>query len=220
MSLKYYRILVVMCFIIAEGMLIAKSFSLTKEPPVTVHIYSDVLSELNGVVKLLITETDKSSGKCAGWIIKDHPLTAITAKHCTTGSKSIQVVFFDGTKSKVVKITQEAKADLSIIQISPTNNVKVLSISKEMYLGENLRVIGHPEFDNWYVGSATLAGSQLIIDKLEGETVILECPTCYQGDSGGPVLNKDGQVVGTLVTISLSHPNEAAMIPIGEINGS
>lgn len=148
-------------------------------------------------------------GLASGAIIsrKGHILTNWHAVHQNNNMKII--ILGDGNiddntyQFKILK--QSQSQDLALLKlINPPSNLNVLNLSRVVpKIGEQVHAIGHPEGEIWsyslgyisqhrddYEWTYDDSGKSFIADVYQMQTPINE------GNSGGPLLNKFGNIVG------------------------
>lgn len=135
----------------------------------------------------------------SGFIVDGSGLI-ITAKHVVDRAGEYTVVFSDGVKRKVQGIRMSEKSDCAVLSVS-RKNLRVLKTTANIYVTQPVFVIGSP-FDIGLTNYIT-AG---IISKI-GVHKKYFCKTPLimvdadgsPGNSGGPVVNTRGEVIGILV---------------------
>ncbi len=149
------------------------------------------------------TVTSKSVG--TGIIMTEDGYIATNA-HVINGAVEIKVVLSDGTEKTAEVIGKDAAADLAVIKIDGSGYAKAeFGSSDELLVGETVVAIGTPT-------SLELAGTVTsgIISALNREikmydnaggvnktmTVIQTTAALNSGNSGGPLINDRGQVIG------------------------
>lgn len=136
--------------------------------------------------KLMYTKAGKAI--CSGSFIS--PLGhVLTAKHCVDGADDIKVFTSDGRFYNAEIRGIAKRADLAVIQIGRFN-VPHFKLATELAQSESLTIIGSP----LGLTNTKTAG---VVGKIMGDLLILDC-TAVPGNSGGPVLNKKGEVVGVV----------------------
>lgn len=184
---------------------------------------------------------ERNSKICSGFLVASDLIA--TARHCVT--KNVdgptfmfpyhiitktyprKVQFSDGSTAKVLHITNDKYADLSYLQIEENSHSPVV-LNSDVYLGEQVFVLGMPAGSEWaYSNAYVMQGKVPTKDFGDPEynwdgTYLLDCPSCYGGDSGAAVFNLNGEVVGLLVAKD-SDPEAALMEPawyiLHDLNG-
>ncbi len=166
----------------------------------------------------------------SGFIISADGLI-ITNKHVVSNTQaSYQVLTNDKKKYNVEKIYRDPLNDLSILKISLTspNSLKPLKLgdSSKLKLGQLVIAIGTPlgEFTNTVtsgiisgLGRGITAGSPFegYVEKLDN--VIQTDAAISLGNSGGPLLNSKGEVIGVNAAIAQEGQNIGFAIPVNVV---
>lgn len=166
----------------------------------------------------------------SGFIISADGLI-ITNKHVVSNTEATyQVLTNDKKKYNVEKIYRDPLNDLSILKISLTspNSLKPLKLgnSSKLKLGQLVIAIGTPlgEFTNTVtsgiisgLGRGITAGSPFegFVEKLDN--VIQTDAAISLGNSGGPLLNSKGEVIGVNAAIAQEGQNIGFAIPVNVV---
>lgn len=136
----------------------------------------------------LMLKTKTGKAICSGSFIS--PLGHIlTARHCVQDTTEIEVVTRDGQEYKADVIAVSKNQDLAVLQIGRPGT-PFFEIARENRKGEQVFIIGSP------LGLTGLV-TQGIISKLAGDINFLDC-TGLPGNSGGPVVNANGELAGVV----------------------
>jgi S1-C subfamily serine protease len=131
----------------------------------------------------------------------------ITNHHVIQGADTIQVSFLDGNISSASVVGMDIYSDLAVIKVDPevtTLYPVVLGSSSELAVGLPVAAMGNPFglSDTLTVGivsslerTLTAAGNYVIIDIIQIDAAV------NPGNSGGPLVNIYGQVVGVNTAI-------------------
>ncbi len=126
----------------------------------------------------------------------------LTNQHIISGTTAAEVVLPDGTSYSAVLIGEDETTDLAVLQIHAKGlHPAVFGSSDELTVGDEVAAIGNPLTDNL---SGTLTnGIVSAIDRniysyTSGKTMTLIQTTAAlnEGNSGGPLFNMYGQVIG------------------------
>ena len=154
-------------------------------------------SSVDAVVQI---ETDKGLG--SGFIIRNDGLI-ITNYHVIKNSSFINVILKDGTVLTGQKLAIDAYIDLALIKI----NEKFLPYlklgdSNSLSLGQKILIIGYPL---GYKGPSSV--TEGIISAFRNNGNELQTDAAAQpGNSGGPLLNLNGEVIGILTSKDQDAP--------------
>ena len=195
------------------------------------------MSKVSPSVVSIVTEirsnswygTTTSSAAGTGFILTDNGYI-MTNKHVVDGAKSISVILEDGTtyeKAKLVGI--DPLNDAAILKIKAENLTPVtLGDSKTISTGQSVVAIGNAL--GVYGNSVTYGiisgtGRSIVASDSNGEAyeslsdLIQTDAAINSGNSGGPLVNAAGQVVGINTATSGSAENIGFSIPIGSVKG-
>lgn len=134
-------------------------------------------------------------------VIVDQQGYIITNNHVVEGTDQEDVILADGTQLDAQIVGTDKYADLAVLKVNdPVPAVAVLGNSDELKPGETVIAIGSPlgDFKNTVtVGVVSATGRS--IDTGEGyqiEDLIQTDAAINSGNSGGPLVNLAGEVVG------------------------
>jgi len=152
-----------------------------------------VTAQASGAVVRI--ETDIASG--SGFIIEANGLI-LTNNHVITGAKKITVFLSNGTSFSGVVIGRDFVRDLAILKIEATGLPTLdLGDLSQVPLGSDVVVIGYP------LGSKDITvtkgvASAFKSDPYKNLTLVQTDSAINSGNSGGPLLNLQGQVIGVV----------------------
>ena len=172
--------------------------------PVTVHVYKEGVCQGSGCI---ITENG----------------VVFTAKHVTDGEYGkYQVTLNDGRTFTVKAVLEDKGHDVAFLQLEMPEGTKLpyakLADVSELRVGDPLFIVGSPfgrdNFNSVSLGILSAAQRNLDdpIPYPYGWTVTFQSDaTAEPGNSGGPVFNLKGEVIGVLVagmdaTVNYSVP--------------
>lgn len=131
-------------------------------------------------------------------VIVDSQGHIVTNAHVVDGAQQLDVIYADGTKVSAKLIGADSVSDLAVLQVSGNVPAVVpLGDSNALQLGESVIAIGSPLGS--YRGSVTVgvvSGLNRSVDGTGQEGLIQTDAAINHGNSGGPLLNLAGQVVG------------------------
>ena len=138
------------------------------------------------------------------------PGRVLTNAHVVAGVKSVQVVTEDGSAVDGEVVYFDPDMDLAVID-APQLTVRPLKFSDSAARGDSVAVIGYPENGGLEATPARIRDEVVAPgNDIYGEgTVVREVLSLRAdvrpGNSGGPVVNKDGDVVGVVFAASLDQ---------------
>ena len=149
-------------------------------------------------VKPSVVRVITDIGAGTGWII-DSSGIIVTNNHVVEGGSTISVYLDDGRKFVGESIKTDAFSDLAIIKVA-ASGLPAASVgsSSELRVGEPVAAIGNAldegiSMKGGWVSRLNVTaevGNQVYYDLIETDTAINE------GNSGGPLVNLAGEVVG------------------------
>jgi S1-C subfamily serine protease len=142
------------------------------------------------------------NGLGSGVIIDDSG-DILTSLHVVTDTTSIQVTFADGTQSSAQVTTKQPQIDIAVLKADnpPVQFVPAtLGNPGAMRVGDEAYVVGNPFGLYSSMSAGVISGFNRSFQppggnkKLQG---LIQIDTAVNpGNSGGPLLNRDGQVIG------------------------
>lgn len=154
------------------------------------------------VVEIKVTDDEQTFGHATGFFI-DSSGKILTNKHVVFNSetnenyKSIYVRLAtqeDYTRAEVIKISDTD--DLAVIKVD-FKNTKYFRLASSVNNGEGIFTIGNPNgFGLSFSSGVVSINSRNVIYNGKTINAIQTSLVINEGNSGGPVFNKDGKIVG------------------------
>ena len=160
----------------------------------------DIYKKVNPSVVSVISTTAEGTGSGSGVIMsKDGYI--ITNNHVVDGAQSVSVQLSDGTSLDTKIIGTDEQTDLAVIKVTPTSDLTAAEFgdSDELEPGEYAYAIGSPggvQFANTITGGRISAINRDLTVNDRVMTLIQTDASINNGNSGGALINKYGQVVG------------------------
>ncbi len=162
-----------------------------------------------------------ASGTVGSGVIVDAGGDILTSLHVVTNATRIQVTFADGTKSDAQMVTFEAQNDIAVLRASqlPSQVVPaVLGNPGALRIGDEAYVVGNPLGLYSSLSAGVISGLDRSFTPEKGtqrlQGLIQIDAAVNPGNSGGPLLNRYGQVVG-IVTALVNPSGQDAFAGIG-----
>ena len=188
------------------------------------QVYAANVGSSVGITTELVTtnfwgQTVKGAAAGSGFVVSRDGYI-LTNYHVIDGASSIQVAFVDGTTYPATLVGGEEPNDIAVLKIEAEGLTPVvLGDSDNLVVGEQVCAIGNPlgeltfTFTSGYVSakdrSITMESGE-IMNMLQTDTAI------NSGNSGGPLFNMYGQVIGiTTAKYSSSSSSSASVEGIG-----
>ncbi len=165
-------------------------------------------------------ETEIESGVGSGVVIKDDG-TILTNFHVISGAKKLRVTFFDGTEVDAIVIGVQPEKDLAVLKpqkIPDDLEPAILGSSQQLLPGDAVIAVGFPFGIGPSVSSGVVSGLNRHFKSPDGKQslsgLIQFDAAANPGNSGGPLINMSGEVVG-IVTAILNPTSARTFIGIG-----
>jgi serine protease Do len=157
-------------------------------------------------------------GSGSGFII-DRSGYILTNHHVIEGADRVTVTLGDGRVFRAAIVGVDPAIDVALLQIAATDPLPVapLGDSSGLRVGEWVCAIGNPlgYVHSVTVGVVSFLGRKLFDASLDA--FIQTDAAISFGNSGGPLINSRGQVVGITTAISSQASNIGFAIPIGQV---
>jgi putative serine protease PepD len=163
-----------------------------------------------GVVEITVTEAGSASpipgggaqqAQGSGWVY-DSDGHIVTNDHVVDGATSIKVRFWDGKTYSATVVGTDKSTDLAVIKVdAPSSELFPLTVgdSTQLQVGDGVVAIGSPFGLEETVTSGIVSALHRAIQGMTNFTIndsIQTDAAINHGNSGGPLLNTQGQVVG------------------------
>lgn len=148
-----------------------------------------------------------SEGLGSGVLIGENSNYILTAAHVVANAIKIQVVFADGTKLSATIKRVDKTADLAIIQLErPVTHLPKAKLgdSDKTRVGDEIFIIGSPFGLSHSVSKGIISGKHTEYNETNQGRAMEFFQTdasINQGNSGGPMFNMKGEVIGIVSSI-------------------
>ena len=163
---------------------------------------------------------EKERGVGSGVVIVDKGLI-LTNLHVVAGMKRITVTFSDGLESDAEVVSVHPDNDLAVIQAKKIPDdlpPATLGSTARLKPGDEVVAVGFPFGIGPSVSAGVVSGLNREFRSPEGERILTGLiqfdAAANPGNSGGPLVNMDGEVVG-IVTAILNPSQNRTFIGIG-----
>ena len=142
----------------------------------------------------------------------------LTAAHVVAGATRIRVFFADGTEARADVVASEPERDIAVLMADKAPEVIVPAVmGGGAGVGDEVIAVGHPLglTNSLSAGVVSGLGRSIPIDENERlEDLIQFDAAVNPGNSGGPLLNRNGQVIG-IVTALANPADQGYFVGIG-----
>ena len=173
-----------------------------------------------GFVKGKDGKEDVEHGVGTGVVIVDKGII-LTNLHVVQGTDSIKVTFFDGMESTATITGLQPENDLAVLQAHKIPDDMIAATMRstgDLAPGDQVVAVGFPFGIGPSVSSGVISGLKRSFRSPEGKqemsNLIQFDAAANPGNSGGPLVTMDGEVVG-IVTAILNPTQQRTFIGIG-----
>ena len=156
----------------------------------------------------------------SGVVIIDNG-TILTNLHVVAGAKRIRVTFSDGTESEANVLSVQPENDLAVLRaktIPDDLTPATMRSTGDLRPGDQVIAVGFPFGIGPSVSSGVVSGLQRQFRSPDGEQLLTNLiqfdAAANPGNSGGPLVTMEGEVVG-IVTAILNPSRQRVFIGIG-----
>ena len=164
---------------------------------------------------IVVIETDTGLG--SGFLVNSNG-TVVTNHHVIARAKEITIKLTNGeTYRRVYLLSQDETRDIAILRIE-ASDVPTLKLgnSNQTKVGEEVLLIGAPRGLDQTVSNGIISGIRVLDD---GTRVIQTTAPASPGSSGGPLLDRLGNVIGILTFSVVAGQNLNFAIPVNYAKG-
>jgi serine protease Do len=164
----------------------------------------------------------------SGFII-DAAGIVVTNNHVIAEADEVTVILNDGSRLKAEIIGKDQKTDIALLRVKPDKPLKAVKFgdSEKLRLGEWVVAIGNPFSLGGTVTAGIVSARNRDINSGPYDNYIQTDAAINRGNSGGPLFNLDGEVVGIntaiispsggSIGIGFSVPSKTAMPVIDQL---
>ncbi len=186
--------------------------SATPPPALSARVYAAIQPSIVQIeTKVVGTDGKEEGGRGSGVIIDDNA-SILTSLHVVQNALEIQVLFMDGTRSEAQIVTTQPENDIALLkpaqppaQFAPA----VLGNSQSLNIGDEVFAVGSPFGLTGSESAGIVSGLNRIYHPNENtnlKDMIQFDAAVNPGNSGGPLVNRYGEVVG--IVTGLLNPTE------------
>jgi len=122
----------------------------------------------------------------------------VTNNHVIEGADEIRVTFHDDSSLKAEIVGRDPKTDMALLKVKPSSKLQAVSWgdSDELRVGDWVMAIGNPFGFGGTVTAGIVSARQRDINAGPYDDFIQTDASINRGNSGGPLFNMDGEVIG------------------------
>ena len=144
----------------------------------------------------------RSNSLGSGFVIDSEGIV-ITNNHVIADATEITVIFTDGRRLKAELVGKDAKVDIAVLRVKPDKPLKAVKFgdSEKMRVGDWVMAVGNPFGLGGTVTAGIVSARNRNIDSGPYDNYIQTDASINKGNSGGPLFNMDGDVIGVNTAI-------------------
>ena len=177
---------------------------------------ADLVAQLKpSIVVITFTGRDgKQEGLGTGFVVAEDGLIA-TNYHVIGEGRPISVQFADGTKRDVIEIrASDRQLDLAVVKIDQKGlKPLVLGDATKTEDGQSVVAMGNPRGLKHSVVEGIVSGKR----EIDGRSMLQLAMPIEQGNSGGPLVDRNGKVLGIITLKSLVTSNLGFAISVNSL---
>lgn len=201
---------------------VARALASATPPPA----YSALVYEIIRPSLVLIeVETAAAGGEAdaglGSGVVVDDQGDILTSLHVVAGAADIQITFADGARSPAIVIAAQPENDIAVLQPLQPPEVfypALLGNPGALHVGDEAYIVGHPYGLYGSMSAGVISGLDRRFQppgsEFRVEGLIQVDAAVNPGNSGGPLLNRFGHVVG-IVTGLINPTEQNVFIGIG-----
>jgi S1-C subfamily serine protease len=201
---------------------------LESKPPAAATVYQQILPSLVQI-EANRPSSDGRDARLGAGVIVNRAGTILTALHVVDGARRVRVSFVDGARSTVSIAATDPANDIAVLQPDRRPTVVVPAVlGGGGQVGDEAYAVGHPLGYLGSLSAGVISGLDRSAEGKSGRRLqgLIQFDTAVNpGNSGGPLLNRAGQVIG--IVTALANPSRDGYfigigfaVPIGTAGGA
>jgi S1-C subfamily serine protease len=198
-------------------------------PPEAATAYQTILPSLVTVTSEGKTEAAQGTVSMGAGVVVNADGSILTALHVVDGAQRVRVRFADGTQSNATVTARQPASDIAVLSVDQQPSVIVPAVlGGAAAVGDAVFAVGNPLglAQSISAGVVSALGRSVKVGENRSLEGLIQFDAAVNpGNSGGPLLNRDGQVVG--IVTGLANPAEQAFfvgigfaVPIATAGGA
>ena len=191
--------------------------SATPKPNVAIEAYDRVKDSVVAIRTRMPGEAAPQP-RGAGWIL-DTGGTIVTSLHILDGADAIFVVFVDGATLQAQVLDRQPEFDIAVLGVTAGGYKQAtMATAKNLKIGDEAMVVGSPLGlgNGLSVGTVSRLGTT-VQPAWGGPPIgglIQFNAAVYPGNSGGPLVNRRGEVIGIVIVAANELSGVGFAVPI------
>ena len=159
----------------------------------------------------------------SGFVVSDH--SVMSNAHVVAGSNSVTVQDTDGTSHDATVVSYDPRVDISILDVPGLPAPPLAFANAPAATGTDALVMGFPDASSFEATPArireviNLNGPDIYRTTTVTRQVYTIRGTVRQGDSGGPIVDLNGQVLGVVFGSAVDDAETGYALTANEVSG-
>jgi S1-C subfamily serine protease len=187
--------------------------SATPAPAYSAQVYQTILPSLVFIQTQRESAADDEKFGVGSGVVVNENGEILTALHVVADASEIEVLFADGTQATAEIVYAEPKNDIAVLHPSQPPEIivpAVLGNPGALRVGDEAYAVGNPLGLAGSMSAGVISGFDRSFEDENGDRQLqglIQFDTAVNpGNSGGPLLNRRGQVIG--IVTALANPTE------------
>ena len=164
--------------------------------PTVTSVPTPTVSDVVESARQSVVHVVRSAGGSGSGFIVDSAGYILTNEHVVSGGGRLTVILDDGTRKSASVMVSDATLDIALLKIDTPHQLPALSFATKAREGEQVIALGYPFSDELGGEMTTTVGIVSAFRTLGGVDYVQTDAAVNFGNSGGPLLNLRGEVVG------------------------
>lgn len=182
---------------------------------------SQIYKKVNPSVVFILLSQSGGFASGSGFFV-DNNGTMVTNYHVIKDATKGVIQLYDGSQAAVDKVLgYDEELDIAILSTTAHNTTPIIKATLQAQIGDTVYAIGYPKAFNLGVSSSTFtSGMVSMFRSIDGYSYIQATVDITNGNSGGVLINKYGEVIG-ITTAGINFSNIDYMnlsIPIQRVD--
>jgi S1-C subfamily serine protease len=186
--------------------------SATAPAPFSAQVYQTIFPSLVFIQAHGENEHDEPGVGVGSGVVINGDGDILTAYHVVAGAEKIEILYADGTEAEAEMIGSESENDIAVLHPTDPPGLivpAVLASLAGMRVGDQTFAVGNPLGLPGSMSAGVISGFDRSVPVNQGrnrlEGLIQFDAAVNPGNSGGPLLNRQGQVIG--IVTALANPD-------------
>jgi S1-C subfamily serine protease len=195
--------------------------SATPRPAFSVQVYQRIQPSIVYIESESVNEKGKVDRSVGTGVIFNNFADILTSLHVVSDARDIRVTFADGTHSSAFVLSAMPENDIAVLRADeppPQFIPATLGNPGSMRVGDDVYVVGNPFGLYSSMSSGVISGFDRVFQPKDSdlsiEGLIQFDAAANPGNSGGPLLNRNGHVIG-IVTGIITPTDQSFFVGIG-----